>query len=215
MFVLNRTPSVANHFLAELRDRHIQGNRSQFRRNLARLGEVLAYEISKVLDYKSTEVETPLGIAKVAVLKQQPVLLTILRAGLPFYEGFLRIYDQSDSGFIGAYRSPEDDRGSFKINMEYVATADFSSRDLIIIDPMLATGQSLLQSLQAVLKHGSPRHIHIAAAFAAPEGIQYLEDQLDGDHSFWIGAVDEKLNRKAYILPGLGDAGDLSFGNKI
>lgn len=215
MFVLNETPSVANHFLAELRDKEIQKNRRQFRQNLVRLGEVLAYELSRSLEYSTTDVATPLGTAKADLMIQAPVLITIMRAGIPFFEGFLNIFDQSDCGFIGAYRNPEADDASFEINMEYVATANINDKDLILIDPMLATGQSLITSLQALLKYGQPKHVHVAAAFAAPEGIKYLEEHIELPHSFWFAAVDEKLNHKAYIVPGLGDAGDLSFGNKI
>ena len=215
MFVLNETPSIANHFLAELRDKDIQKNRSQFRQNLVRLGEVLAFELSKSLAYESAKVETPLGTANVDLLEQSPVLITILRAGIPFFEGFLKIFDKADCGFIGAYRGEDGEDTSIHINMEYVATADISNKDLILVDPMLATGQSLLHSLQALLKYGQPRHVHIAAAFAAPEGIKYLNEHLEVAHSYWFCAVDEKLNQKAYIVPGLGDAGDLSFGNKL
>lgn len=215
MFVLNETPSVANHFLAELRDKELQKNRGQFRQNLVRLGEVLAYELSRSLQYSTIDVATPLGMAKADLMIQAPVLITIMRAGIPFFEGFLNIFDQSDCGFIGAYRSPEGADGSFEINMEYVATANINDKDLILIDPMLATGQSLVTSLQALLKYGQPKHVHVAAAFAAPEGIKYLEEHIELPHSFWFAAVDEKLNHKAYIVPGLGDAGDLSFGNKI
>jgi len=215
MFVLNETPSIANHFLAELRDKVIQKNRSQFRQNLIRLGEMLAYELSKSLEYDSKEVATPLGMAKVDLLREAPVLITIMRAGIPFFEGFLNIFNHSDCGFIGAYRNGEGDDASFEINMEYVATANIEGKEIIVIDPMLATGQSLIASLQALVKYGKPKHVHVAAAFAAPEGIKYLNEQIELPHSFWFAAVDEKLNHKAYIVPGLGDAGDLSFGNKI
>ncbi len=213
IFNLSAQNTIANQFISELRDKDVQRNRSRFRRNMKRLGQLMAYEISKNLYFKDEEVETPLATSIQRVLATYPVLLTVMRAGLPYFDGFLDIFDQSDCGFIGAYR--QEGSEEIIIHLDYVATPNVNNRDVILIDPMLATGKSIVRSVNALLKHGSPAHIYIAALVAAPEGIQFIEENLNVSHSIWSCAVDESLNHHFYIVPGLGDAGDLSFGVKM
>lgn len=214
MFVLADTPSVANQFLVEMRDTSIQKDRLRFRRNLERLAEILAYEISKTLPYKSISTETPLGTSTADVPSEQPVLFAVLRASIPFYQGFLNYFDVAGSGFIGAYRV-ENDSTDIAINLGYHASPSIEGKIVIITDPMLATGKSIIQSLDTILVHGNPSHIHIAAAVAAPEGIEFIEKNLSHPYSLWLGAIDQKLDHRFYIVPGLGDAGDLAFGPKL
>lgn len=187
----------------------------RFRGNMERLGELLAYELSKSLQYAPKQIKTPLGVSTVNVLKEDPVLVTILRAGIPFFQGFLNYFDKAASGFIGAYRAMHDHNEGFNINMEYLAVNDISQKELIIVDPMLATGKSMIKSISTLMKYGKPGHIHIVTAIAAPEGIDYIKKELSYQFTIWAAAVDEKLNDKAYIVPGLGDAGDLSYGAKL
>ena len=213
MFILNQNPSIASQFLAELRDVEIQKDRLRFRKNLERLGEILAFEISKSLTYQEKEIQTPLARVGVNIPAEQPVIVAVLRASLPFYQGFLNFFDQAESGFIGAFR--QEGHGEIQINLGYHASPNLEGKTLILADPMLATGKSFVRSIQTLLEHGTPKIIHIAAAFAAPEGIAYIQSHLDLPHSFWLGALDEKLNHQSYIVPGLGDAGDLAFGEKI
>ena len=211
--VLNRQNSVANQFLLELRDKSIQQNRARFRINIERLGELMAYEISRKFQYNKVKVKTPLGTSAVNISTDNPVLITVLRAGLPYFIGFQHIFGEADCGFIGAYRKESD--ADLTINLDYLATPSLEGRTLIIIDPMLATGQSVIKSVNALLKHGTPKHVHIAALVAAPEGVELLEKKLSVSHDVWTWALDEKLNDLFYIVPGLGDAGDLSFGEKL
>ena len=213
VFVLNNQNSVANQFLLELRDAGLQKDRMRFRKNMERLGEILAYEISKKLDYIPKPAVTPLGEMAISILKEQPVLVTILRAGLPFFQGFVNFLDQADCGFIGAFR--KEDKNHLTIKLEYVATSSLSGKVVILIDPMLATGRSVLDTVEAIMKNGKPSHIHIVSLVAAPEGIACLHEKLSVPYSLWTCAVDEKLNHQYYIVPGLGDAGDLSFGVKL
>jgi uracil phosphoribosyltransferase len=213
MFVLNGNNSIANQFLLELRDEKLQKDRSRFRRNLERLGEILAYELSRTLTYKTVSAHSPLGTTPIAVINEQPILITILRAGLPFFQGFLNFFDHADSGFIGAFR--KEDKDHLTIKLEYAATPSLEGRTIILIDPMLATGRSVIDSVNAILRNGKPAHIHIACLVAAPEGIRHLKENLTLPYSLWTCAVDEKLNSQFYIVPGLGDAGDLSFGVKL
>jgi uracil phosphoribosyltransferase len=213
MFILNQQHSIANQFLLELRDSNIQRDRMRFRKNMERLGEILAYELSKALPFHTHETITPLGKASIAVLKEQPILITILRAGLPFFQGFINFFDQANCGFIGAFR--QEGTGAVTIKLEYVATTSITDKTVILIDPMLATGRSLFDSVQAILKNGRPHHLHIVSLVAAPEGIEYLKKNLQIPFTLWTCAVDEKLNHQYYIVPGLGDAGDLSYGMKI
>ncbi len=214
IFVLNNENTVANQFFAELRDKEQQLDRGRFRTNLIRLGQVLAYELSKSLPYRQHLVDTVLGSCSVNVLQHQPVLYTIIRAGLPFLEGFQDFFDQSDCGFVGASRS-EGKTDEITITMGYQALAPFEGKDLIVLDPMLATGKSLVASTEAILQNGKPRSLHFAIAIASPEGIAYLNESIKVPYKLWLGALDERLNQKGYIVPGLGDAGDLLFGKKM
>lgn len=211
--ILTQTPSLANHFVAELRDVQVHGDSLRFRRNLERLGELLAYEISKTLPYREVTVTTPLAETKTLLLAEQPVLATILRAGLPLYNGMLNYFDKAYSTFVGAYRV-EEEHTALQINMEYLASTDLHDKILILADPMLATGRSLVKSYKGMLRHGKPLQVHFAAAIAAPEGLAYVQEQVPEAH-IWLGALDDHLNEKAYIVPGLGDAGDLAFGPKV
>ena len=213
LFVLNHDNSVANHMLKELRDKTLQQDRMRFRNNVEKLGSILAYEISKRLMYKQEEVQTPLGKSVVQVLNEQPVLIPVLRAGLPFFQGFQHFFDQADSGFIGAYR--KEGKGEITINLDYLAAPDLEGRQLILIDPMLATGKSFVKSMNALLEHGTPAHVHVAALVAAPEGVKFLKEKLNLPCSIYTCALDERLNEHAYIVPGLGDAGDLCYGEKL
>lgn len=213
MFLLTHQNSIANHFLAELRDKSIQQDRPKFRRNLERLGELLAYELSKTLTFNPAEVITPLGTAKTHLVAQPPVLVCVMRAGLPFYQGFLNIFDQSESAFIGAFRGKPNQAHEFEIEMHYVALPELDGKPLVIIDPMLATGKSIVSTYHALLKYGTPSSVHIAAVIGSRDGINHVINELP-DAKLWIGDIDEELNYKYYIVPGLGDAGDLAFGAK-
>jgi uracil phosphoribosyltransferase len=213
MFILTERSSIANQFIAELRDIHTQKDRMRFRKNLERLGELLAYEVSKALTYQSTAVQTPLESTQMELPTDQVVLVAVLRAALPFYQGFLNIFDQAESGFIGAFR--QEDGEKIAVNLGYHASPNLDDKVLVLVDPMLATGTSCVTALQTLLQHGTPKAIHIVAAFAAPEGVKYLTNHLNVSYSLWLGALDEKLNSNSYIVPGLGDAGDLAFGEKL
>lgn len=215
MFILNQQNSVASHYLAELRDIEQQNDRLRFRHNLERLGEIMAYEISRKMNFQGMEVETPLGKAAVQVLAQQPVLIPILRAGVPFYQGFCHIFDRADTGFIGAYRAPHASAEDLSINLDYLSIPPLEGRQVILLDPMLASGKSMLKALELLLQNGKPAHIYLVSIIAAPEGIDFLQQNFKGNFSLWTCALDEKLNERAYIVPGLGDAGDLAFGPKI
>lgn len=212
-FVLNQTNSVANQFLHELRDHQLQKDPMRFRKNLERLGEIMAYEVSKTLPYQSTLVNTPLGKSTIEIPTELPVLLTILRAGLPYFQGFLNYFDRAECGFIGAYRQ-ESDKG-ITINLEYLATTELDGKVVIMVDPMLATGRSVINTVRALKRNGKPAHLHVVSLVAAPEGIDYVTQHLDLPFSIWTCAIDEMLDENFYIVPGLGDAGDLSFGSKI
>lgn len=215
MFVLNRNNSIANNYLAGIRDLNKQSNRLIFRANLERLGGLLAYELSKNLSYTSTKVNTPLGVAEENILEQQPVLITILRAGIPFYQGVLSVFDEADSGFIGAYRAPHEKGATISIEMDYIAIPPIKDKVLVLIDPMIATGNSIIKAINDLMKYGIPKHIHIISAIAAVDGLANLKQNVPLPYSIWTGAVDDNLNDLYYIIPGLGDAGDLSFGEKM
>lgn len=210
---LSDTNSVAVQFVAELRDVNVQGDRMRFRRNMERLGEIFAYEISKELEWEDYEVTTPLGIARAKALKEQPVLATILRAGVPLHQGLLNFFDKADNAFIAAYRKHNKD-GSFFINLEYLTSPPLAGRTVILSDPMLATGASLVLTIQELLKEGEPKRIHIVAAIASTTGINHVKSNLP-NVTIWTGAIDNELTAKSYIVPGLGDAGDLAFGEKM
>lgn len=211
--ILSTGNSLIHHFVAELRDVEIQNDRMRFRRNLERIGEIAAYEISKTMNYENTDVTTPLGIATVPLLQSQPVLGTILRAGLPLHQGLLNYFDQADNAFISAYRRHHKD-GSFDIHLQYLSSPPIAGRILILSDPMLATGQSLVETYKAMLESGQPAHTHVVAAIASRQGIEYIKANLPDDLTIWVAAVDEELTAQSYIVPGLGDAGDLAFGEK-
>jgi uracil phosphoribosyltransferase len=215
IFNLSAQNTIANEFLAELRNREIQCDRAKFRKNMRRLGALMAYEISKRLLFRPEVIETPLGTSSIQKLEKYPVLLTVMRAGLPYFEGFLDFFEKSNCGFIGAYRQEGTGSHEVVVNLDYVAAPTLNNETIILIDPMLATGKSMVRSVQALLKHGKPSRIYIAALVAAPEGIQYVNDNLEIPHTIWTCAIDESLNHQFYIVPGLGDAGDLSFGGKI
>jgi uracil phosphoribosyltransferase len=205
--------SIANQFLAEVRDKSIQTDRMRFRKNLERLGEIMAYEISKRLRYQTQSIETPLTRTTVKRLEKLPVLITVLRAGLPYFQGFQNFFDQADAGFIGAYR--KEGGQEIKIQLEYMATPDLKNKEVILIDPMLATGKSFIRSVNELLSNGTPHRLHIASLIASPEGIQYIRENLTIPFTIWTFAVDEKLDTRFFIVPGLGDAGDLSYGEKL
>ncbi|MBK9148669.1 MAG: uracil phosphoribosyltransferase [Flavobacteriales bacterium] len=206
--------SVAGHFIAELRDAQVQHDPMRFRRNLERLGEVLAYELSRTLDYDEQEVVTPLGSAKARLLKEQPVLATILRAGLPMHQGLLNCFDRADNAFISAYRKHRKGEDGFDIEVEYMSSPRLDDRVLVLCDPMLATGQSMVLVYRALLRMGVPRQLHVVSAIASREGLEHAKIHLPAGTRFWIGAIDEEMTAQAYIVPGLGDAGDLAYGRK-
>ena len=210
---LSKEHSLVSNWIAEIRDVDVQNDRMRFRRNLERVGEIAAYDISKRLPSKQTEVQTPLGIAICNVLAQQPVLATILRAGLPLHQGLLNYFDKADNAFVSAYRKHDKD-GSFQISLEYMSSPELEGRVLIISDPMLATGASLVKSIQYMREEGEPSAIHIVAAIACSVGIEYIQREVPGV-TIWCGDVDDELTAKGYIVPGLGDAGDLAYGVKI
>ncbi len=211
---LSKNNSLLNHWVAELRDVNVQNDRMRFRRNIERIGEVAAYELSKTLAFKSVEVTTPLGIAPTQLLNEQPVLATILRAGLPLHQGMLNYFDKADNAFISAYRKHHPD-GSFEISLEYLSCPNLNGRVLILCDPMLATGASLVETIQAIQKTYTPAKIHIVVTIASHKGIEHVEKELGADTLIWCAAIDPILNDKSYIVPGLGDAGDLAFGTKM
>ncbi|RYZ00228.1 MAG: uracil phosphoribosyltransferase [Chitinophagaceae bacterium] len=210
---LSQGHSLVSNWVAELRDTDIQKDRMRFRRNLERIGEVAAYEISKVLASQTIEVTTALGTASAEVMTEQPVLTTILRAGLPLHQGLLNYFDKADCAFVSAYRKHATD-GSFEIALEYFSSPELEDRIVIVSDPMLATGASLVKTIQYLREEGEPKSIHIVAAIACSVGIEFVQRHIP-DATIWCGAIDEELTAKGYIVPGLGDAGDLAFGAKI
>lgn len=213
VFNLSTISSVAARFIAELRDTEKQKDSMRFRRNMERIGEVLAYEVSKTFDYAEQEVETPLGIAKTMVQQDTVVLATILRAGLPLHAGMLNYLDDSKNAFVSAYRKHHKD-GTFEINVEYVSCPDLEETTLIICDPMLATGASVDLTVKALSEYGTPEKIHIVTAIASQDGLDFIQRE-HPEADIWVGDIDEELTAKSYIVPGLGDAGDLSYGEKV
>lgn len=214
--ILNQENSILNKFLAEMRDREVQRDSMRFRRNMERVGEVMAYEISKTLNYTTRLVDTPLGTASIECISDKIVVATILRAGLPFHQGFLNYFDNAESGFVSAYRKSRPD-GSFIVNVEYVSTSSLSGKTLILVDPMLATGTSLMLVYDALIRRaGEPEHTHFVAAFASEQGVDYVKRHVSpAKCTLWCAAVDEELTSKSYIVPGIGDAGDLAYGEKL
>ena len=206
--------SIIDQYLAEIRDQKIQSDPLRFRENLLRLGELFAYEISKTLVFRATEVVTPLGVAMVPQLERQPVLATILRAGLPMHHGMLRIFDHAENCFISAYRKYTEDH-SFQIEFEYMSSPSLDGKVVILSDPMLASGRSMEISYHALLSKGNPAAIHLVSLIASQQGVEYLTSRIDDPRvTLWLGAIDEGMNSKSYIVPGLGDAGDLAYGEK-
>ncbi|MFP4471435.1 MAG: uracil phosphoribosyltransferase [Bacteroidales bacterium] len=213
--VLGKENSVLNQFIAELRDVKVQNDPMRFRKNLERVGEIFAYEISKKLAYESKEVITPLGSAQVNVLNTYPVLATILRAGIPFHQGMLNIFDKSENAFISAYRKHHKD-GTFQIEIEYISKPTLDGRILILTDTMLATGYSMALAYRELIDDEKPAHTHIVAIIASLEGVNYMKRNFSSSElTIWVGAIDDELTAQAYIVPGLGDAGDLAYGSKI
>ncbi len=209
---LSEQNSIANQFIAEIRDANIQQDSMRFRRNLERLGEILAYELSKALAYQEKEVETPLGVARVSVPNEELVLATILRAGLPFHQGFLNYFDGASNAFVSAYRKQHKD-GTFDVHLEYLSCPELDGKTLIVTDPMLATGASMSLSTKELLAFGNPARILFATIIASTNGLEHME-RVFPDAPIYVGAIDEELTAKSYIVPGLGDAGDLAFGAK-
>jgi uracil phosphoribosyltransferase len=213
--VLSSGNSLLNQYIAELRDLEIQKDSMRFRHNLDRLGGIFAYEISRGLIYKMKEVVTPLGIANVPVLDEYPVLATILRAGLPLHHGLLNFFDKSENAFISAFRRHHKD-GSFSINIEYASVTEIENKVVILCDTMLASGSSMVLAYRELISHGKPSHTHIVAAVASVEGLEYVKKNISKkDVTIWIGAVDDEMTAQSYIVPGLGDAGDLAYGKKL
>ena len=211
---LSLSNSIINQFVAELRDVNIQRDRMRFRRNLERIGEIFAYEISKSISFELRDVTTPLGIANVPLLAEQPIVGTILRAGLPLHTGLLNYFDGADNAFISAYRKHHKD-GTFDIKLEYVGSPSLENRVLILCDPMLATGSSMVMTYKALMDKGIPKHTHIVCALASIEGVEYVKRNLPENVTIWAAAIDEELTAQSYIVPGLGDAGDLAYGSKL
>ena len=212
---LSADNSVLNRFLAEIRDVSIHGDSMRFRRNIERIGEVMAYELSRQLHYRDTEIQTPLGLKKSTEISDPLVICSILRAGLPLHTGFLNVFDGAENGFVSAYRHHPNNDDYFDIKVEYQAIANINGKTLVLVDPMLATGQSLVAVYNRLMERGTPKQIHIAVVIAAPEGIAHLQKHLPDSCHLWIAALDDRLDQHSYIVPGLGDAGDLAFGDKL
>lgn len=212
---LSESNSVLNHFLAQIRAVDVQKDSMRFRRNIERIGEIMAYELSKILPYESVTIPTPLGIKSTTAIKDPVVICSILRAGLTLHNGFLNYFDAAENGFISAYRHHPNNDDYFDILVEYQAIADIDQKTVVLVDPMLATGQSIVAVYKKIIATKNPSSLHIAVVIAAPEGIAYLKEHLPSNCHLWVGSIDEKLNEKSYIVPGLGDAGDLAYGVKL
>ena len=212
--VLAQNNSLVSNYLAEIRDDNIQKDSMRFRRNLERIGEVMAMEISKTMDFEPQMITTPLGEIECQMLSQQPVIATILRAGLPLHSGLLNYFDQAENCFISAFRK-HTGGDDFEIEIEYLASPQLGDKTLILCDPMLASGASMVLAYKAVLERGVPEHLHVCCAIASEEGLKYAKRHLPAHTQFWIGDVDKELTAQAYIVPGLGDAGDLAYGSKM
>ncbi|MSP70130.1 MAG: uracil phosphoribosyltransferase [Bacteroidetes bacterium] len=211
---LSTQNSVLNMYMSELRDLQVQKDSMRFRLNIERIGALMGYEISKKFEYISTEVTTPLGIAIVPVLKEQPVIATILRAGLPLHHGMLSTFDKADNAFVSAYRKHHKDN-TFDVHVDYLASPSIEGKELILCDPMLATGTSMVLAYQALLRHGRPKHIHVVSILSSMFGIDYVKKNLPENTSIWTCAIDDELTVQSFIVPGLGDAGDLAYGAKL
>lgn len=212
---LSEQNSILTHFLSQLRNVEVQKDSMRFRRNIERIGEIMSYEISKTLEFNPVDVQTPLAVKPTFELKNEVVICSILRAGLALHYGFLNYFDDAENGFISAYRHHPFNDDRFEIKVEYQAVPNINDKILLLVDPMLATGQSLVAVFNQLLSTQKPKEIHVAAVIAAPEGVQYLKENLPDSCNLWIATLDESLNDKKYIVPGLGDAGDLAYGNKL
>lgn len=212
---ISQDNSILNHFLAQIRDLNIQKDAMRFRKNMERIGEIMAYELSKTLDYKTINVQTPVGVKTTTTIADNVVLCSILRAGLALHTGFMSFFDDAENGFVSAYRHHYNNDEAFEIKVEYQAAPSFDGKNLILIDPMLATGQSMVAVFNKLITEATPKEIHIAVVIAAPEGIDFLEQNLPKNCHLWVAALDDRLNEKNYIIPGLGDAGDLAYGAKL
>ena len=212
---LSQQNSLLNTFISEIRDVSIQKDSMRFRRNIERIGEVLGYELSKTLNYKSSNIETPLGKCEIDLLENDIVLCSILRAGVPLHNGLLNYFDTAENAFISAYRQHKKHPESFEIVVEYLACPSLDNKTLILADPMLATGQSLVATFEALKPFGTPKNIHLVNVIGAQEGIDFISNYFAEDTHLWIATIDDELNNKGYIIPGLGDAGDLAFGEKL
>ena len=211
---LGQQNSIFNHFIREIRDVNIQKDAMRFRRNIERIGEVFAYEISKKMEYENKDITTPLGISTESLMTENPVLATILRAGLPLHQGLLNYFDRSDNCFISAFRKHKKG-GNFEIKIEYMSSPSLDGKTVVLCDPMLASGNSMVLAMKALLSKGKPKHIHIVAIITSTEGIQYLKENTPFRNcTLWLGAQDAEMTSQSYIVPGLGDAGDLAFGEK-
>lgn len=208
---ISEQPSILNHFLAQLRDVNIQKDSMRFRKNMERIGEIMAYELSKTLPYQAVKVETPLGVKETTVIEDNVVLCSILRAGLALHTGFMNFYDDAENGFVSASRI----HGATEIKVEYQAAPSFEGKHLLLLDPMLATGHSMVAVFNKLLQEETPKEIHICVVIAAPEGIAYLQENLPDYVHLWVATLDDGLNEQRYIIPGIGDAGDLAFGEKL
>ena len=209
--------SIVNHYMAELRDKKFQKNRLMFRHNVERIGEFMAYELSKTLEYKPKTVKTPLGQLDIPLMRQEDmVIATVLRAGLPFHQGFLNVFDKADNAFVSAFRMYLNrEHTEVGVHAEYIATPSVKGKTLLIVDPMLATGGSLVAAIEALMESGKPKKIHVCCIIAAPEGIEEVKKSLPDNATLWIASIDEGMNEHKYIVPGFGDCGDLCFGEKL
>ena len=212
---LGKQNSIFNHFIREIRDVKIQNDAMRFRRNIERIGEIFAYEISKEMEYKSKDITTPLGISTESLMTEKPVLATILRAGLPLHQGFLNYFDSSDNCFISAYRKHKKS-GDFEVKIEYMSSPNLDDKTIILCDPMLASGSSMILAMEAIMSKGNQKHIHIVAIIASAEGVDYVKENIPMQNcTLWLGGEDAEMTVQSFIVPGLGDAGDLAFGEKI
>jgi uracil phosphoribosyltransferase len=212
---ISENNSILNHFLGQIRNVNVQNDSMRFRRNIERIGEIMAYELSKNLSYKEVEIQTPLGIKKTTEIESDLVLCSILRAGLPLHNGFLNYFDHAENSFVSACRYHPNNDHEFEIRVEYQALSDLNDKTVLLLDPMLATGQSIVAVHEKLVQNAVSKEIHIVVVIAAPEGVAHLEKNLPDNCHLWVAALDEKLNEKNYIVPGLGDAGDLAYGSKL
>ena len=210
---LSSEPSIFQHYIAEIRDAEIQKDAMRFRKNLERIGWALGYELSKKMAYTTQDIKTPLGIAQADLLVEQPVIASILRAGLPLHNGLLEVFDKAENAFISAYRRHHKN-GDFDVHVEYLASPSIEGKTLILADPMIATGSSMVLVYKSLLEKGRPKKVHVVSAISSLEALEYVKSKLPKNTEFWLGAVDEELTAQSYIVPGLGDAGDLAYGSK-